>query len=96
MNKRLAALLQRKAAAVEKMKTIRAEAGEDVFTAEQTAAFDAMKAEAGQLQAAIQQEEAAIEIERTSAAMPLRDGAVIENGVDQRTLNPTRGFAHFG
>lgn len=96
MNKRLAALLQRKAAAVEKMKTIRAEAGEDVFTAEQTAAFDAMKAEAGQLQAAIQQEEAAIEIERTSVAMPLRDGAIIENGVDQRTLNPTRGFAHFG
>jgi len=48
MNKRLQALLQRKAAAVDTMKTIRAAAGEAIFTAEQTTAFEAAKAEAEQ------------------------------------------------
>lgn len=96
MNKRLQALLQRKAAAVEKMKAIRAAAGENLFTAEQTAEFDAAKADATQLEAAIQQERDAIEAERTvaavGAAVTLPEGARIENGRDLRADNPTHGF----
>lgn len=100
MNKRLQALLQRKQAAVEKMREVRAAAGDNLFTAEQTAAFDAAKAEATDLEAAIAQEREAIEIERTAAATPgsaLEIGAArIEGGVDRRTLDATHGFAHFG
>lgn len=93
MNKRLKALLQRKAAAVETMKTIRAEAGDELFSAEQTARFDAAKAEAEQLQAGIEQEQAAIEAERT---MALPDSAVILGTRDNREDSPTHGFAHQG
>lgn len=96
MNKRLQALLQRKAAAVETMKTIRAAAGEAIFTAEQTTAFDAARTEAEQLTAAIGQEQAAIEIERTGAAVTLPDTATVEVGVDRRTLDASHGFATFG
>lgn len=92
MNKRLQALLQRKAAAVDTMKTIRAAAGEDIFTAEQTAAFEAAKAQATSLQAAIEQEQAAIEVERTVSAVQLPDSAVIQVGVDRRTLDASHGF----
>lgn len=96
MNKRLQALLQRKAAAVDKMKAIRAAAGEELFTAEQTAAFDAARTEAEQLQAGIVQEQAAIEAERSTAGMTLPDGARIEVGADRRTLDRTHGFASLG
>jgi HK97 family phage major capsid protein len=104
MNKRLQALLRRKAAAVEKMKAVRAAAGEALFTAEQTAEFDAAKAEAGTLEAAIAQEREAIEIERTAAALPAQAGgtaldvgdATVQVGVDRRTLDAQHGFAHFG
>ncbi len=93
MNKRLQALLQRKAAAVDTMKTIRAAAGEAIFTAEQTTAFEAAKAEAEQLTTAIAQEQAAIEAERT---LVLPEGARIENAGPNVQHDPTRGFAHFG
>lgn len=96
MNKRLQALLQRKAAAVETMKTIRAAAGESIFTAEQTTAFDMARTEAEQLTAAIGQEQAAIELERTGAAVTLPDAATIEGGVDRRTLDASHGFQTFG
>lgn len=96
MNKRLQALLQRKAAAVEQMKTIRAAAGDELFTAEQTQQFDAARAQAQELDAAIAQERAAIEIERTSSAVALPDGAQLEVGVDRRELDARRGFATFG
>jgi HK97 family phage major capsid protein len=99
MNKRLSALLQRKAAAVDKMKAIRASAGEELFSAEQSTAFDAAKAEATQLEAAIAAEREAIEIERTSAAAgtALDIGAAsLEVGVDRRTLDATHGFRNFG
>ena len=93
MNKRLQALLQRKAAAVDTMKTIRAAAGEAIFTAEQTTAFEAAKADAEQLTTAIAQEQAAIEAERT---LVLPEGARIENAGPNVQNDPTRGFAHFG
>jgi HK97 family phage major capsid protein len=101
MNKRLSALLQRKAAAVDKMKAVRAAAGEELFSAEQTASFDAAKAEAEQLTAAIAQEQAAIEIERASAATPAGTvldigSAAVTSGEDRRTLDAAHGFAHFG
>lgn len=104
MNKRLQALLQRKAAAVEKMKAVRTAAGDNLFTAEQTAEFDAAKAEATQLEAAIAQEREAIELERTaSAAATAGTGtaldigaASVSVGVDRRTLDATHGFRSLG
>ena len=93
MNKRLQALLQRKAAAVDKMKTIRAAAGEDIFTADQTQAFDAAKADAEALNAAIQQEQTAIEAERS---LQLAPGATIISTTDNRAADPLHGFAHAG
>lgn len=96
MNKRLQALLQRKAAAVETMKTIRAAAGEALFTAEQTTAFDAARTEAEQLTAAIGQEQAAIEAERTMGAVDVLNPASIIVGADRRELDASRGFSHFG
>ncbi len=93
MNKRLQALLKRKAAAVETMKTIRAEAGEELFSAEQTTRFDAAKAEAEQISAAIEREQAAIEAERT---LVLPDSVRIENGAPRAESDPRRGFAVFG
>lgn len=98
MNKRLAALLQRKAAAVEKMKAVRAAAGEAVFTEEQTATFDAARTEAAQLQAAIDQEQAAIELERSAAgtALEISDTATVQVGTDRRTLDATHGFRSMG
>ncbi len=97
MNKRLSALLQRKAAAVDTMKTIRAAVAPDaIFTAEQTAAFDAARAEADQLTAAIGQEQAAIEIERTASAVTLPDTATITVGDDRRALDAAHGFQGFG
>lgn len=93
MFKRLQALQKRKAAAVETMKTIRAAAGEDLFSAEQTQQFEAARAEAERLTAAIEQEQAAIEAERT---LVLPEGAVIENLGPNVQNDPKRGFAHFG
>ena len=93
MNKRLQALLKRKAAAVETMKTIRAEAGEEVFTEDQSAAFDSAKSEAAQLTAAIEQEQAAIEAERS---LVLPEGAHIENAGPNAKHDPRRGFQSFG
>lgn len=99
MNKRLQALLQRKQAAVEKMREVRAAAGDNLFTEEQTTAFEAAKAEAVTLEANIAQEREAIEIERSAAATGTAvdiGAASVEVGVDRRTLDATHGFAHFG
>lgn len=96
MNKRLQALLQRKAAAVESMKTIRAAAGEAIFTAEQTTAFEAARTEAEQLNAAIGQEQAAIEAERSMGAVHVLDAGSIIVGQDRRELDASHGFQHFG
>ena len=97
MNKRLSALLQRKTAAVEAMKAIRTAAGEAVFSAEQTTAFDAARAEAETLSAAIAQEQQAIELERsTSAGVTLPEGATVTVGADRRELDASHGFKHFG
>lgn len=97
MNKRLSALLQRKAAAVEKMKAVRTAAGENLFTAEQTAEFDAAKAEANQLQAGIEQEQTAIEIERSAAGTAIDIGdATVSVGTDRRALDATHGFRNLG
>jgi len=93
MNKRLSALLQRKSAAVETMKTITAAAGDADFTAEQTAAFNAAKADATSAQASIEQMQEVIEAER---AIVLPEGANVIGVTDNRADDPSHGFAHFG
>lgn len=93
MNKRLSALLQRKSAAVESMKTITAAAGDADFTAEQTAAFNAAKADATSAQASIEQMQAVIEADR---ALVLPEGSSVIGVTDNRAADPTHGFAHFG
>ena len=93
MNKRLQALLKRKAAAVEQMKTITATAGDADLTPDQLTAFNTAKAEAEASQASIEQVQAMIEAERT---LVLPDHASIGNVVDNQAANPTHGFAHFG
>lgn len=94
MNKRLSALLRRKTAAVGKMKALRDAAGENVFSEDQTAEFNALKSEVEAVNAAIEQEQAAIEAER-SLGVEISDTAVITT-VENRAADPTRGFAHMG
>ena len=94
--KRLQALQRQKAEAVGTMREIRTAAGEALFSAEQTTAFEAAKTRAEQLTAAIEQEQAAVEAERSLGAVVLPDDARIENGVDRRTLDGKNGFASLG
>lgn len=96
MNKRLSALIQRKAAAVKTMRDITAAAGDNDLTAEQAQAFDEAKASVETLQAQIDREQSLIEIERTSSAVVVPDNAAIEVGIDRRTLDASHGFATFG
>lgn len=96
MNKRLKALLERKAAAVGKMKDLRTAAGEQLFTEEQTTQFDALKAEVEQLNAGIEQERAAIEAERALGAVDVRDGARVETLGARAAQAPNHGFETFG
>lgn len=96
MNKRLQALLQRRAAAVGKMKDITAAAGEAIFTEEQTTQFDALKAEIAQLDVSIEQTKAAIEAERSSSAIVLPDDTRIENLGSRAAQAANHGFASFG
>ncbi len=94
MIKRLRALQQRKAAAVETMKTITASVpdGQDL-SAEQALQFAAAKTDADSAQASIEQVQAAIDAERS---LELPAGARIENVGPQAANDPTRGFQHFG
>ena len=94
--KRLQSLQGKKAAAVATMRSIRQAAADDVFSADQVAQFEAARSQAEQFQAAIDMEQAALEIERSAGAMAVDDGARIEVGVDRRTLDAAHGFAHFG
>jgi HK97 family phage major capsid protein len=96
MNKRLQALLQRKSAAVDKMKAIRAAAGENIFTEEQTVQFEAAKAEAEQLTVAITQEQAAIEAERSLSGVDVRDSSSIIVGAQRGIEDPRHGFRSLG
>jgi len=92
MNKRLQALMQRRAAAAAAMAKIHTEAGTEPLTAEQTTAFDAAQAEIAALDGDITRVKAAMEAERTSAIV-LPAGARIESGRDLRADDPTHGFA---
>lgn len=101
MNKRLQALLKRHAAAVDKMREVRAAAGEELLSEEQTATFNAAKAEATQLSEAIALEREAIELERTAAATPAGTAldigdATVSVGADRRTLDAAHGFRSLG
>lgn len=96
MNKRLQALLARRAAAVGKMKDITASAGEAIFTEEQTTAFEAAQAEIAQLDASIEQTRAAIDIERNAVALVLPDDARIEAGGSRAAQLSNHGFRTFG
>lgn len=94
MNKRLQALLQRRAAAVGKMKDITAAAGDAVFTAEQTQQFEALQTEITELDANIERTRAAIEAERASPGVEIRDDAHITT--EQRAAQlRNHGFASF-
>lgn len=91
MNKRLQALMQRRAQAVAAMAKIHTEAGDAALTAEQTAAFDAHQAEIAALDADIARVKAAMEAER-SVSLVLPDNTRIETGRDLRANDPTHGF----
>lgn len=93
--KRLNALKQRKAAAVEAMNTILAAAGDANLTDEQATAFASAKAEAAAAQAGIEQVSEAIEAARNTPAIEIPDGARITTH-DNRADSPTHGFAHAG
>lgn len=93
MNKRLQALLARRAEAVAKMTKIHTEAGDAALSAEQQAAFDAAQTEVTALDADIARVKAVIDAERSASAIVLPAGARIETGEDRRALDPTHGFA---
>lgn len=90
--KRLQALQKQKADAVGKMREIRTAAGEALFTAEQTSAFEAARAQAQQLEAAIEQEQAALTAERGMGAVEIIEPSSLQVGVDRRALDKTHGF----
>jgi HK97 family phage major capsid protein len=94
MIKRLRALQQRKAAAVETMKTITASTpdGQDL-SAEQALQFAAAQADATAAQASIEQVQAAIDAERS---LELPAGARIGNAAPVIESDPARGFSSLG
>lgn len=96
MNKRLQALLQRKAAAVGKMKDITAAAGEALFTETQTTEFNALQAEVEQLNLNIEQTRQAIDAERNSVALELPNDTRIESGAPRAAQLRNHGFDSFG
>ena len=91
MNKRLQALLQRKAAAVGKMKDISTAAGDNPFSAEQQTEFNALKAEVEQLNASIDAEKVLIEAQRGAGAVDVPDAAHI-TAKPRAAEDPTHGF----
>ena len=93
MIKRLNALKQRKAAAVEKMNAILAAAGTADLTAEQATEFAALRADAEAAQVSIEQAQAAIEAAR---GIELPADARIENTGPQAERHANRGFQTFG
>lgn len=105
MNKALRALLEKKTAAVQRMRALADSAASDTgLTAEQDAEFSALSASVESLNAAITREQALIEQERTVAAMPVQradeTGTVRATSrvevTDNRTNDPARGFVSFG
>src|SRR5258708_4558938 len=104
MNKALRALLEKKTAAVQRMRAI-ADAGTDrELTAEENTEFDALSAQVETLNASIAREQSLIEQERTVAALPVprvddagtvRTTSRVEVS-DNRANDPSRGFATFG
>lgn len=100
MSKNLRALQQRKASAVAQMRAMADASAETEMTAEQTAQFDTLRAQVGDLNAAIEREQALIDAERTVAtdargAVVIPDNARVEVS-DNRELDNTRGFRTFG
>lgn len=104
MNKSLRALLEKKTVAVQRMRALADIGASDTgLTAEQDAEFTALSASVEQLNVAIAREQALIEQERTVAATPAapRDDVTVTPAsrvsvTDNRTLDPSRGFATFG
>lgn len=100
MSKNLRALQQRKAAAVAQMRAMADASAETEMTAEQNAQFDTLRAQVGDLNAAIDREQALIDVERTvvtgaNGRVEIPENARIEVG-DNRELDNTRGFRTFG
>ncbi|HUX23219.1 MAG TPA: phage major capsid protein [Burkholderiales bacterium] len=97
MNKHLRELLARKAKHVAAMRAISDKANTESrdLTDEEVTAFDAEKAKAESLNAAISREQDLIEQER-SAGVVIREGADVGGLVDRAASDPTRGFSSFG
>jgi HK97 family phage major capsid protein len=100
MSKNLRALQQRKAAAVAQMRALADASGENEMTAEASAQFETLRAQVGDLNAAIEREQALIEAEtsvRGAAAGVVEIPANARISVsDNRELDATRGFQTFG
>lgn len=97
MSKKLRELNARKAAHVAAMRAIADKAtaeGRDL-TDEEVTAFDAEKAKAASVQAAIEREQELIEHER-SAGATIPDDARVGTLTDRAAADPTRGFRSFG
>jgi HK97 family phage major capsid protein len=104
MNKALRALLEKKTAAVQRMRVLADAAAGGDLSAEQETEFAALTAQVETLNASITREQALIEQERSiasTAAAPGDDDATVRatsrvSVTDNRTNDPARGFASFG
>lgn len=105
MNKALRALLEKKTAAVQRMRALADAAASGDLTAEQDAEFATLEASVASLNAAITREQALIEEERTVAALGsvtrVVDDVTVRTGsrvsvTDNRENDASRGFATFG
>jgi HK97 family phage major capsid protein len=97
MNKNLRELLARKAKHVAAMRSITDKANTEArdLTDDEVASFDAEKAGATTVAAAIEREQELIEQER-SAGIVIHEGAAIGGLTNRAEADPKRGFASFG
>lgn len=94
MNKRKRELLARKQALLGQASAISAKGIE--LTDEDTASFDAIKAELGKVNAAIEREDLLAANATTATALEVDDAAVIAGGTPMIEHDPKRGFRSFG
>lgn len=102
MSKNLRALQQRKAAAVAQMRALADASAEREMTAEETAQFDGLRAQVGDLNAAIEREQALIDAETSVRGVASVAGSVeVPAGArisvtENIESDPRRGFQSFG
>lgn len=96
MNKRLQALLQRRAAAIEKMKGIQTAAGEGLLSEEQTAQFEALNTEVTGLNSEIDRVKAMLDLERGAGAVVITDPSTLQTPGQQGAQDLRHGFRSLG